>query len=123
MLSQPGVPKRLRIGLQRVVREGVLRSSRSKEARTLGVVAGEGPRPLEGFGLAREEHPRACLAQAGVVDLPRRFQTREQRVLIVRAHPQRDLTHKGGGPFGALVSGSALGRHGFLVLANLGQSF
>ena len=87
MLPQPGVPKLLGIGLQRVVRKGVLRPGLRKEARALGVVAGERPSPLEGFGLAHEPHPLACLTQAGVVDLPRRFQASEQGALLGEGSP------------------------------------
>ena len=106
MLAQPGVPKLLGIRLQRVVRKGVLCTGRSKEPRALGVLMGQDPRRSKGFGLAHEPDPLACLTQAGVVDLPCCFQAREQRMLLVRMHPQRDLADKGGGPFGALVSGS-----------------
>ena len=115
------MPKLLGMRLQRIVREGVLRSCRSKEARALGIVPGKRPRLLEGFGLPHEADPFAGFTQAGVVDLSRRFQPSEQRALLVRMHPQRGLTDKGGCPFGALVSGSTPGRHGFLVLANIEQ--
>ena len=94
MLAQPGVSKLLGKRLQREVREGMLRSCRSKEARALGIVPGKRPRLLEGFGLAHEPHPLAGLAQAGVVDRSCRFQASEQRVLLVRMHPQRDFADK-----------------------------
>jgi hypothetical protein len=87
MLAQPGVAELLGIRLQRVVREGVLLPGRSKEGRALGVVPGEGPRPLEGFGLAHQLHPLACLTQAGGSDLAGCFQAYEQDALLSRVHP------------------------------------
>jgi hypothetical protein len=86
MLPRPGVPKRLGIRLQREVREGVLRSSRSKEARALGILFGQGPRLLEGFGLPHKLDPRARLTQAGVVDLAGGFQASEQGAFLGRSH-------------------------------------
>ena len=101
----------------------MLHPGRSKEARALGVVAGEDPSALEGFGLAHEPDPLASFTQAGVVHLAGGLQAGEQGAFLGRAHPQWHLAHKGGCPFGALVSGPALGRHRILMLEKLGQSF
>src|SRR5579862_5568151 len=111
MLPQPGVSKLLGKGLQRVVRKAMLRAGRSKEARALGVGAGEGPSALERFGLPHEAHPLACLTQAGIVDLPCCFQAHEQRVLLVRTHSQRHLADEGGCPFGRVGSRMRLSSH------------
>ena len=123
MLPKPGVSKLLGMRLQCVVREGVLGPCRSKEARALGVGAGEDPSVLERFGLAHEPDPLACLSQAGVIDLACRFQASEQDALLGRVHPQRDLADKRWRAPGRIVSGLAPDRHGFLALEIAEQSF
>ena len=123
MRSQPGVAELHRVGVQRVLGETVLGARRAKALFPRGIVAGQRPGVLEGFGLAHQPHPLAGLTQAGGSDLPCCLQAREQRVLLVRTHSQRDLADKGGRSLGAQVSGSARGRHGFLMKVQLGQSF
>ena len=87
----------------------MLHPGRSKEARALGVVAGEDPSALEGFGLTHEPDPLACLTQAGVVDLAGRFQAGQQHPLLGRSDLQRHLAHERGG---ALAAGRRSGRGG-----------
>ena len=82
MLPQPGVAELLGVGVQRVLREGVLGARLAKARLARGIVAGQRPGVLEGFGLAHQPHASARLPQAGVVDLAGRLQPGEQRPFL-----------------------------------------
>ena len=100
MLPQPGGAERLGVGVQRVFREAVLGARLAKARLARGIVAGQRPGVLIGFGLAYQPHATASLSQAGVVDLARRLQPGEQRPFLGRLHPQRHLADEGGRALG-----------------------
>ncbi len=123
VLSQPGMPELLGIGVQRVLRAVVLGTRFAKAHLSCGIVARQGPGVLEGLGLADQLHAAAGLAQAGVVDLASGLQAGEQRPFLSRRDPQRHLADKGGRALGRIISGLAPDRHRFLALERIEQKF
>jgi hypothetical protein len=101
----------------------VLRTRLAEAHLPCGIVKGQRPGVLEGFGLADQPHASAGLPGAGVVDLASGLQPGEQRPFLGGRDPQRHLADKGGRAPGRIVSGLAPDRHGFLALERIGQSF
>ena len=94
MLSQPGVPELLGVGVQRVLREAVLGARLPEALLPRGIVAGQRSGVLVGFGLAHQPHASARLTQAGDADLAGRLQPGEQRPFLGTTHPPRHLADK-----------------------------
>ncbi len=111
MLPQPGLAELLGVGVQRILGKAVLGTRLAKERLARGIVTGQCPGVLEGFGLAHQPHAPAGLAQAGDADLAGRLQPGEQRPFLGWSDPQRHLAHKGGRALGWIVSGTGTRRH------------
>ena len=61
MLSEPGMPELLGVGVQRILRKGVLGAGLAKALLSRGIVAGQRSGVLKGFGLAHQPHASARL--------------------------------------------------------------
>jgi hypothetical protein len=69
VFPEPGGAKRLGVGVERMLRAAVLGTGLGEERLACGIVAGQRPGVLEGFGFAHQPHALARLSQAGGSDL------------------------------------------------------
>ena len=77
--------------MERIFREDVLGAGLGKVRLPRGIIAGQRPGVLVGFGLAYQPYASARLPQAGVVRLAGGLEPSQQRLILGTAHPQRHL--------------------------------
>ena len=111
VLPQPGVPELLGVGVQRILRAGVLGARLPEALLPRGIIAGQRSGVLVGFGLAHQPHTLARLPQASVVDLAGGLQPGEQCLFLGTTDSAAHLADKRRRAFRWVVSGTGAPGH------------